>query len=130
MCNNKRNINVVSEITMMALMYKGNKRNQHVQCDRILEEKLKSRQKSIGSECKPDMRTIGVLAGAPLRHCGVNTEVDVDFRINMCGIENVLHELRIIPELQSQSQRISDCSFVPVTSTSWCSSLPQTYFIK
>ena len=47
------------------------------------------------------MRTIGLLAVTPLRHFGVNTEIDFDDRMNMSGIGNILRELRINPELQS-----------------------------
>ena len=57
----------------------------------------------IGTESKPDMRILGLLAVAPLyiRRFGANTEIDVDNRINMSGFENVLHKLRTIRELQS-----------------------------
>ena len=47
------------------------------------------------------MRTLGLIAVAPLRHFGVNTAIDVDDRINMSGFENVSREPRAISELQS-----------------------------
>ena len=47
------------------------------------------------------MRTLGLVAVTPLRHFGVSTEIDVVNRINMSGFENISHEERAIPELQS-----------------------------
>lgn len=88
-----------------------NKRNQQLQFNRILEEKVKSKIKYIGTECKPVMRTIGLLAVTPLRHFGVDLEIDFDDRINMSYIENILHELRINPELQSlRGMKIFSCN--------------------
>ena len=47
------------------------------------------------------MRTLGLVVVAPLRHFGVNTEIDIDDCINMSGFENISPEPRAIPELQS-----------------------------
>ena len=47
------------------------------------------------------MRTLGLVAVAPLRHFGVNTEIDVDDRINMSGFDNISPEPRAIPKLPS-----------------------------
>ena len=85
----------------MASNYKGIKRNQQVNCDTNLEEKLISKLKSMGTEFNLDMRTLGLVAVAPLRHCGINTEIDVDNRINMSGFDNISPEPRAIPELPS-----------------------------
>ena len=47
------------------------------------------------------MRTLGLVVVAPLRHFDVNTEIDVDERINKSGFENISPEPRAISELQS-----------------------------
>ena len=44
------------------------------------------------------MRTLGLVAVAPLRHFGINTEIDVDDRIYMFGFDNISPEPRAIPE--------------------------------
>ena len=85
----------------MAPNYNGIKRNQQVHCDKILEEKLLSKLKSIDTEFNLDLRTLRLVAVAPLSHFGVNTATDVDDRINMSGFENISPEPRHIPKLQS-----------------------------
>ena len=45
------------------------------------------------------MRTLGLVAVAPLCHFGVSAEIDVDDRINMSGFENISPEPCAIPEL-------------------------------
>ena len=85
----------------MASNYNGIKRNQQAHCDTILEEKLISKLKSIGTEFNPDMRILGLVAVAPLRHFSVNTEIDVDDRLNMFGFDNISPEPRAIPKLPS-----------------------------
>ena len=65
------------------------------------KRKVNIKTQSIGTEFNPDMRTLGLVAVAPLRHFGVNTEIDVDDRINMSGFDNISPELRAIPKLPS-----------------------------
>jgi hypothetical protein len=96
------------------------KRNQHIQCNLILEQKLKEKSnvRSIPSQCniKPSQRSklisttdlvktcdVGSLAAEPrsIRHVAVNTALDVSGGIDLTVFEKVIYALRTIPEFET-----------------------------
>lgn len=105
----------------MALLIKqSSKRNQHIQCNLILEQKLKEKNnvRSIPSQCniKPSQKSklisttdlvktcdVGSLAAEPrsIRHVAVNTALDVSDGIDLTVFEKVIYALRTIPEFET-----------------------------